>query len=119
MENVKTRKIRIARKKFDEKFDHEMSPYGIAGEIKNMSNDMFLYKNFSEKGLQASLRDRFTLLLTNFGILRAESLFLCELSDLCSLELENQGVHKCMILMLRIATGKTNGLKKLWASNEA
>ena len=96
-----------------------MSPYGIAGEIKNMSNDMFLYKNFSEKGLQASLRDRFTLLLTNFGILRAESLFLCELSDLCSLELENQGVHKCMILMLRIATGKTNGLKKLWASNEA
>jgi hypothetical protein len=56
------------------------------------------------------MRHRFCLLLTTFGIIRGESLFNCDLSDLFSIEKTDEGSHICSILVMKIATGKTNGL---------
>ena len=52
--------------------------------------------------------------MTNCGILRGESLFKCELSDLCDLVLDIEGVHPCHIMVKRIENGKTNGLKTIY-----
>lgn len=53
-----------------------------------------------------ALRDRMILLMSTFGILRGESLFMAELSDLCMI---NSEISKALdILVLRIAFGKTN-----------
>jgi hypothetical protein len=53
--------------------------------------------------------------MSNFGILRGESLFKAELSDLTPIELVNEGtIHKCTVLVTRIAIGKTNELKTLY-----
>jgi hypothetical protein len=63
---------------------------------------------------QASLRDRFCLLLTNFGILRGESLFKADLSDLASI-IEKRGTcQETVVLILQIAIGKVNKGKTLY-----
>jgi hypothetical protein len=52
--------------------------------------------------------------MSNRGILCGESLFNCELSVLCDLVKTDEGPHACHILVMRIAIGKTNGLKTLY-----
>ena len=48
------------------------------------------------------------------GILRGESLIKCDLSDLCDVTLDDGVNTKCHIFVMRITTGKTNGLKTLY-----
>ena len=57
----------------------------------------------------ATLQDRYCQLMSTNGILQGESLFKCELSDLCDLVHDNVLIH-----VMQIATGKTNGLKILY-----
>ena len=58
----------------------------------------------------ASLRDWYCLLMSTNGILRGESLFKCELSDLCDLvHKDNSSLEDILIHVMRIATGKQMG----------
>ena len=79
-----------------------------------ISDKIFAINSCSLRLCQASLRDRFCLLLTNFGILRGESLFRADLSDLASI-IEKPGTsQETVVLILQIAVGKVNKGKTLY-----
>ena len=68
----------------------------------------------SNKAVHLSLRHRFIFLFTMNGLLRGESVFKVELSDLFNLSIKQMDdIHNLSILtMLQMATGKTNrGIK--------
>lgn len=53
--------------------------------------------------------------MTTCGILRGESLFKCDLSDLCDvIHTDSSTGQTIMVMVMRIAIGKTNGLKTLY-----
>ena len=52
--------------------------------------------------------------MTHCGVLCGEFLFKCELSDLCSIVKSDKGAHSCLIFMMQIITGKTNGQKTMY-----
>ena len=54
------------------------------------------------------------MLMSHNAILRGESLFLSNLSDLCMVNHKEDISNEVEILILRIATGKTNNLKTLF-----
>jgi hypothetical protein len=111
---VKTRKVTVHRMNFEEKLQSEFLPYLLVEKVPLIEKELFGRHAFSRKFCQGALRDRFCFLMTNGGILRGESLFNCELSDLCDLMKPDDGPHLCHILVMRIAIGKTNGLKTLY-----
>jgi Centromere DNA-binding protein complex CBF3 subunit, domain 2 len=113
LRTVKFRKKRLARENYEEKIESSFMPFTLVQEVGPMERLLFRINDDSEQAI-GSLRDRFMLLMTTFGILRGESLIKCELSDLCDVVLDNQGVHDIHILVIRIMTGKTNGLKTLF-----
>jgi hypothetical protein len=110
---VRNREKLLKRLNYREKCDRELSPYAIVGEIGNLSMELFNKNGSSPTLCQASLRDRFVFLLTTFGILRGESLFRAELSDLMLFTLDGEAV-KCDTLILRIDFGKTNNNSTLF-----
>jgi hypothetical protein len=85
------RRKRAARQNFEEKIDHIMTPYTLVDKVISLANFFFQKNSNSTSLCQSSLRDRFSLLMTVHGILRGESLFLCELSDLILLSRNNEG----------------------------
>ncbi|KAI8834181.1 hypothetical protein BJ741DRAFT_565676, partial [Chytriomyces cf. hyalinus JEL632] len=112
--SVQKRKKREAAANFEEKLDAEFVPYLLVNKIPRIEEELFRRSFHSSKRCLGALRDRFCFLMSNRGILRGKSLFKCELSDLCDLVKEDKGVHDCHILVMRIAVGKTNGLKTLY-----
>ena len=111
---VKTRRKTIAKLNFEEKLQSEFLPYLLVDKVPIIQKELFLRNAFALKFFQGALRDRFCFLISNGGILRGESLFSCELSDLCDVVKEDEGAHPCQILVMRIAIGMTNGLKTLY-----
>ncbi len=115
MDNVKTRKKRIAKKNFEEKLTCEFSPYACVSEVPSIEKVLFDHHGATQVYGISALRDRFCFNMTTSGILRGESLFKADLSDLCDLihkdTTNGQEVH---IMVMRIAIGKTNGLKTLY-----
>jgi hypothetical protein len=100
------RKSAIARREKKEKISHEVQPYLLAQRFKDI--ELKLFNRNKKRHPISSLRDRFTFLKTHNGILRGESLFKCELSDMFTLTLHNQGPSPCTVLILQVFTGKTN-----------
>ena len=111
---VKTRKVTIHRLNFEEKLQSEFLPYLLVDKVPVIEQELFEKHSFSKRMCLDALRNRFCFLMSNGGILRGESLFNCELSDLCDLVKGDEGPHPCHILVMRIAMGKTNGLKTLY-----
>ena len=63
----------------------------------------------SQATVGSSLRNRFVFLATTCGLLRGESMFKMELSDLFALNWGGpKDPHPMMILVCQIAKGKTN-----------
>jgi hypothetical protein len=114
MNVVKKRKKKIEKENFEEKLESEFSPYMLVKDIPRIELNLFDNNKTSSFYCQGSLRDRFCFLMTFCGILRGESLFKCELSDLCDIVIEEGVLAKHHILVMRIATGQTNGLKTLY-----
>jgi hypothetical protein len=110
---ARTRKATIAKREKKEKINHEVQPYLLAEHLKDIECSLF-ERNGKNKYAISSLRDRFTFLKTHNGILRGESLFKCELSDMFTLTLKNEGPSPCTILILQVFTGKTNLNKTLY-----
>jgi hypothetical protein len=52
--------------------------------------------------------------MTSNGSLRGESLIKSDLSDLCDMVVEGNSLDKAHIFVMRITSGKTNGLKTLY-----
>jgi hypothetical protein len=86
-----------------------MCSYLLVEKIPDLAMFFYNQNSASLHFSQSSLRNRFCLLLTTFGILRGESLFQCDLSDMFTIEKSDEGIHTMTILVMRIATGKTNG----------
>ena len=113
MKVVKTRKVHLSKKNFEEKVTAHMAPYAAAEELPRLEEFLWCKKNKSSAYCVASFRDRYCLLQSTFGILRGESLFLSELSDLIDLLFRITGV-KIHIGVMQIFQGKTNKSRTIY-----
>jgi hypothetical protein len=106
---VKERKAFIDKKNYVEKIDHEFAPYTAMEEVHRI--EKALWKKGESGGLRmayAWLRNRFCLLNSLNGILRCESLYKAELSDLLCLQMKKQrDPHPLTLLIMQMATGKS------------
>ena len=121
MNIVQERKPRQDRKNFVEKIDKDSAPMESVTHI-NLIEEAFFNAGVKtsgkfkaiKKSVHASLRNRFTFLCTTCGILRGESMFKGELSDLFTATIQlSKDPHPFMLLIMQISTGKMNqnGLK--------
>ena len=116
MQIVRQRKVKEDHKNCVEKIDKDSAPMESVSHIQLLEESLFnigVKKSgrFSaiNKSVHASLRNRFTFLCTTTGILRGESLFKAELSDLFKLDIKlPKDPHEFTILIMQISSGKTN-----------
>jgi hypothetical protein len=89
---------------FTEKVDHESAPYGA---IEIIEHALFTGGYSVDcKQVLAGLHNQFTFLLTTFGILWGESVYLAELSDLlCTIVQRERDPHRVTVMILQMATG--------------
>ena len=111
---VKNRKERQKRKNFEEKVDNDSAALANPDSIIRLES--WLYHDNKQAGARSvfgSLRNRFVFLHTVGGILRGESVYKAELSDLFGRQDKAaKDVHPYFVLVQQISTGKTNkGLK--------
>jgi len=114
LEISKKRKKRRDKINFEEKLEHDFLPYVLVQKIPVIEQHLFNRNAFCATKCVGALRDRFCFLMTTNGILRGESLFKADLSDICDFIKENEGGHDCQVMVMRIATGKANGLHTLY-----
>ena len=115
-EMVQSRRPRQKKKNHQEKVDFEISPWLAVNEISKVEEALFNSgKHRTCRQAFASLRNRYCFLQTYGGILRAESVFNAELSDLlgCPLQLPTDP-HQVFVFIMQLAEGKTNDGIKLY-----
>eukprot|EP00536_Pseudo-nitzschia_multiseries_P001748 jgi/Psemu1/3973/gm1.3973_g len=98
----------------NEKIDLVLLPYMNVQNIERIKQ--FFFSQNADKSRTyyvAALRDRLCFLMTHGGVLCGESVFKCELLDLCNLIKYDKVAHACQIFIMQILTGKTNGTKTL------
>lgn len=106
LKHVKTRKKRLAKARFDEKIDGELSPYSSFSQVNDIEESFWEHGKTLKAGLPG-LRNRFIFLMSYSGLLRSESLFLGELSDMFMVQYDRKrDVDPHEIMILQIATGK-------------
>jgi hypothetical protein len=106
---VKLRKTRVNKATHVEKITTEFSPFLIVEAIPKIEEK--LWERNSDKSAahaMVGLRDRFTFVTTLHAILRGESLFKAELSDMLHLIHAGREPTPMAIFILQMATGKTN-----------
>ena len=103
---VQVRKKKIKKMQHNEKIDHALSPYMMVKSIKHIEAFLLSKHCFKHNYHVTALRDRFCFLMTHCGVLRSESLFKCELSDLCSIIKSDKSTHSCLIFVMQIITGE-------------
>jgi hypothetical protein len=114
---VKGQKQRVKKSGYAEKVDHEMSPYGALDTIDQIENALFQSGCVTDtRSTFSSLHNQFTFLFTVGGILRGESVYMAKLSDLlqCKIQREYCDPHPVTVMILQMATGKTNQELKLY-----
>ena len=115
LENVAKRKDRVAKANFKERMDGEFTPYKMIAEVTEIEDFMWNYHCQTPAFGAASLRDRYQFLGTLSGVLRSESLYRGDLSDLCDFKfkqrLEPDEYH---IGIQRVSQGKANKEKVLY-----
>ena len=96
---AKTRKKHLKKVNYAEKIDASISGYTqietipVIEKVVCFNKALFDRNSSSAHTCQGALRDRFCFLMTYCGILRGESLFLCELSDLLAVSFVNTGIN--------------------------
>lgn len=112
---VANRKADVRKANYEEKISHEVSPFLMIEKLDDLEDTLFnKNKNTKVNGV-AGLRNRFAYLSTLQSVLRGESIFKCELSDLCDFTYEaRREPHPYHILVMQIMTGKTNRDKTLF-----
>ena len=122
MKYVQLRRPRANRLNYKEKIDHNSSPLISVKDIGVIENGFFegAYNTKNSRNDRrltfSSLRNRYIFLHTCHGVLRGESLFNGELSDIFGLEWqrENKDPHPFFISILQLDRGKTNNGLKLF-----
>jgi hypothetical protein len=94
-------------KNYAEKITHHWSPTSIVHRFPDLEAAMWKRGHDSVKSAIAWLRHRYCFLHSTHGLLRCESIFKGELSDLSMLFVASQP-HKMRILIQQLAIGKTN-----------
>jgi hypothetical protein len=108
MQMVKKRKARIKKANYGEKVDCEFAPYTAVEEIPNIEAEMW-NRGYggSWRSAYAWLRNRYALLQSYCGILRCESLFKAELSDMLGITMKKkQDPHRLYLLIMQMASGR-------------
>lgn len=106
--HVLKRRPRIQRQNYMEKVDHEFAPYTALDDVPRIENELWCKGHGgSFRSAYCWIRNRFCFLFTFNGILRCESLYKAELSDmLCVQTKKNRDPHKLLLLVMQLATGK-------------
>ena len=103
---VKNRKRRVKRKQNAEKIDHEFAPFTSMGQVGNIELQFWL-DGKTPRSMLPALRNRFVFLMCYCGLLRHESLFLGELSDMLHVQYDREkDWDPFFIMVMQIATGK-------------
>ena len=105
---VTNRRHRIKKARYDEKLDGEFAPYAGVDEVPSIEEAIFKRGMDSTRGCFAALRNRFVFLLSFSGILRCESVFGAELSDMLGISFQkrNSDHHPLFMLVIQLAFGK-------------
>lgn len=101
-EEVRSRRQEVNKNNYREKFDREFLPYQISQKVPDIAEVLWNRNSSCKKYYMSSLRDRFCFLMTHSGIIRGESLFKAEMSDMCMIKKDDEGpaTHICSILIL-------------------
>jgi hypothetical protein len=103
---VKERKRRMKRKIYAEKIDGEFTPFTSLNQVGNIENAFWDHGKTVRESIP-SLRNRYIFLQCYSGLLRSESMFLGELSDMLGIEYQrSRDSDPFFILVMQIATGK-------------
>ena len=89
---VKQRKVTLSKRNYEEKIESDIFGYTQVHAIPVVELALFERNAFSHHTCQCALRDRYCFLMSFCGILRGESLFLCELSDLFDVQYKTPGI---------------------------
>lgn len=104
---VKTRRPATKKKNYHEKVDYEFAPYTVVEEFPKIEDEMWVNGYGSVRSASAWLRHHYCLLQSTSGILRCESLFKAELSDLLGVTVRHDhDPHPIYVVVMQIATGK-------------
>jgi hypothetical protein len=116
---VKERKRRIKRKIYAEKIDKEFTPFTSMAQVGNIETAFWDHGKTIRESVP-SLRNRYIFLQCYSGLLRHESMFLGELSDMLGIEYQrSRDSDPFFILVMQLATGKCCRFCLLLASSFA
>ena len=105
---VKGRGEKVLKKHFKERATDDFQPYRILNEIPNIEQYMWKIHCKTKIYSTNSLRDRFQFLFSLSAVLRSDSIYKADLSDLCDFKFkqkrEPDPYHVCI---LRVGEGKT------------
>jgi hypothetical protein len=103
---VKDRKRRIKRATCAEKVDGEIAPFTSLNQVGNIEQAFWEHGKTVRESVP-SLRNRYIFLQCYSGVLRHESMFLGELSDMVGIEYQRKrDCDPFFIVVMQIATGK-------------
>ena len=117
VDQAKKRKPIQDKKNYVEKIDSDSAHIQALANIEKIENYFFHkgVKNVTHRTLFSSLRDRMLFLFTTKGVLRGDTAFKPELSDLFHVKVKrHDDPHPLMVFILQFATGKTNHGVKLY-----
>lgn len=116
MKIVRLREAHVKHRNAHEKIDEDIVPFLLATKIEEIGLSFWNRAlRVNQQSILCALRDRFTYLMTTRAILRGESLFRADLSDLFMVTFQQAegDPHQLQVLMLQLAFGKTNNGRKL------
>ena len=92
---------------YKEKMDHSFSFFKAHGEVKKLEDAMFLRGvGNGLRAAYASMRNRFVFLYSKTGVLRCESIYKAELSDISHVKSKApKDVHQWTALIMQISQG--------------
>ena len=118
VKQAKVRKPIQDKKNYVEKIDASSAPMQAFDHVQALENFLFqkgVTRNCCPRTIFASLRDRMLFLFTTNGVLRGDTVFKSELSDLFHVNVQKHSdPHPFTIFIMQFATGKTNNGIKLY-----
>ena len=117
IKEIKNRRNAVTKALFKERITEEFKPFKMIGEVPRIEEWLWNYNNSTISFGTSSLRDRFHFLMSLGAVLRSESLFKADLSDLCDFILDRDKMNEPSpyhIVVLRIGEGKQNNDKNIF-----
>ena len=107
VEMVKEQKERIRRANYAEKLDKDFTPFISMSQVDDIENAFWEHGKTSARESFPGIRNRFVFLQCYAAVLRHESMFLGELSDMFGFEHKRpKDPDPLYIMVMQIATGK-------------